>query len=61
MRGETEPTLHAYEIAVDDAGRVHIFKPTLKSRDKGPKPTGKGRTDQNLVQKVLNKLLFQRS
>ena len=61
MRGETEPTLHAYEIAMDDAGRVHIFKPTLKNRDKGRKPTGKGRTDQNLVQKVLDKLLFQRS
>jgi hypothetical protein len=62
MREETEPILRAYKIAVDDAGRVHIFKPALNGRDKnGPKPMGKGGADQNLVQKVLDELLFQRS
>jgi hypothetical protein len=30
----TEPILRAYKIAMDDASRVHIFKPTLNGRDK---------------------------
>jgi len=31
-RGRT--ILRAYKIAVDDAGRMHIFEPTLNDKDK---------------------------
>jgi hypothetical protein len=61
MRDGTKPVLRAYKIAMDDASRVHIFEPTLNGRDKnGAKVGGRGRADQNLVQKVLDELLFQR-
>jgi len=35
VRVETEPiqVLRAYKIAVDDAGRMHILKPTLNGKD----------------------------
>lgn len=51
--------LGAYKIAVNDAGRVYVFKPTLSGRDKRlTKAIEDDTTHQNLIQKVLNELLL---
>jgi hypothetical protein len=41
VRVETEAILHAYKIAVDDAGRMHIFKPTLNGKIRTDESDGK--------------------
>jgi hypothetical protein len=50
VREETERILGAYKIAVDDAGRMHVFEPTLNVKDENEQARReKGGADQNLV------------
>ena len=62
MRRElTEPIVSAYKVAVDDTSRMHVFEPTLSGRDKDEAGIdGEIEAHQDLVQKVLDKLLLQR-